>query len=64
MKKTVLIGIGIIVAVTIALVVIAYDRNNIDESQNLDELLPNVIPKGKNYSVTLTENVGVKDTGP
>lgn len=63
MKKTVLIGIGIIVVI-IALVMISYDRNNIDESQNLDELLPNVVPKGKNYSITLTENVGVKDTGP
>ena len=63
MKKMLAIGIGIAI-IAIIIGVVAYTGNNVTESKNTGESSTNVISKGKNYSVTLTENLGVQDKGP
>lgn len=61
MKKKLAIGIGIaIIAIVIGIVAYA---SNVSELE-IEGPTTDTAPKGKNYTVTLTETLGTTDKGP
>jgi hypothetical protein len=61
MKKTLAIGIGIAI-IAIVIGVMAY-ASNVSELK-IEGPTTDAVPKGKNYTVTLTETLGAADKGP